>query len=316
VEIVDIGIPRGAPLAAGIGLTGPGVARAVPRRARASTKFSSGQVVIAGGSRGLVGAPALAARASMRAGAGYVIACVPASLQDVLAARGAPEMMTRGLDEAGGGLTDAGAETVLGLAGRGALAIGPGLGRTPGAFALARRLARDASVPVVLDADGLNAHAGDLEALALREGAAVLTPHAGEMARLLACDAGEVERERLRCVREAARRAQCVVVLKGDDTLVCDPAGRVAVSADGTPALATAGTGDVLTGVIAALLAQGMDAFTAAAAGVFLHARSGAAAAATVGAEEGVVASDVIDALPRALAASRAQTPAQGVFDA
>ncbi len=312
VETVDIGIPRGAPLSAEIGLIGAGVLRELRTRGRASTKFSSGQVVLVGGSRGLIGAPALAARASMRAGAGYVIACIPASLQDVLASRGAPEMMTRGLEEADGGLTEAAEESVLGLATRGALAIGPGLGRTPGAFALARRLARDAAVPVVLDADGLNAHAGELEALALRQGAAVLTPHAGEMARLLACDARDVERERLRCVREAARRAGCVVVLKGDDTLVADPAGRVAVSAGGTPALATAGTGDVLTGAIAALLAQGTDAFAAAAAGVFLHARAGACAARALGAAEGVVASDVIDALPSALAAARAQAEEEG----
>jgi hydroxyethylthiazole kinase-like uncharacterized protein yjeF len=310
VETLDIGIPRGAPLAASVGLIGAGVLSLLPRRAASSTKFSSGQVLVAGGSRGLSGAPALAARASMRAGAGYVTVCVPASLQPVLAAGGTPEMMTRGLPEdEHGSLTAAAAEAVLAASARGgALALGPGLGRAEGAFALARTLAREATVPLVLDADGLNAHAGALEELAARGAPTVLTPHAGELGRLLGCDSAEIERERLRRVREAADSARAVVVLKGDDTLIAEPGGRVAVNGAGTPALATAGTGDVLTGVIAALLAQGLDPFTGAAAGVWLHAHAGREAARRLGAVEGVIASDVIDALPaaRAGAAPRA----------
>jgi NAD(P)H-hydrate epimerase len=302
VEAVDIGIPRGAPLVAQVGLIDAQILDALPRRDRAWTKFKSGQVLVVGGSRGLSGAPALAARASMRAGAGYVIACVPDSLQAVLAAGGTPELMTRALPEDGSGalVQDAG-EQVLAAAGRGgALALGPGLGRSAGAVALARLLAREAAVPLVLDADGLNAHEGELATLAQRRAPTVLTPHAGEMARLLGSDSAAVERERLRCVREAARSAHAVVVLKGDDTLIADPDGHVAVSGAGTPALATAGTGDVLTGVVAALLAQGLDAFTAAAAAVWLHAQAGREAARRLGAVEGVIASDVIAALPAA----------------
>jgi NAD(P)H-hydrate epimerase len=128
----------------------------------------------------------------------------------------------------------------------------------------------------------------------------VLTPHAGELGRLLEVGSDEVERERLRHVLRAAEQAQAVVVLKGDDTLIADPRGRVAVSPGGAPALATAGTGDVLTGVIAALLAVGLDPFTAAAAGVWLHAEAGREAARRQGANEGVVASDVVAALPAA----------------
>ncbi|HMD57447.1 MAG TPA: NAD(P)H-hydrate dehydratase [Solirubrobacteraceae bacterium] len=311
VETVDIGIPRGAPTRAEVGLISARVVEELPRRDRAWTKFKSGQVLVVGGSRGLTGAPAMAARASMRAGAGYVIACVPASLQDVLAASGTPEMMTRALAEDGSGaLVQDAAKTVLETAARGgSLALGPGLGRTPSAALLARELARETPVPLVLDADGLNAHAGALDALAARRHATVLTPHAGEMARLLRCDSADVERERLQSVREAARRARAVVVLKGDDTLIADADGLVAVSAAGTPALATAGTGDVLTGVIAALLAQGMDAFTAAAAGVWLHAQAGREAAHRLGAVEGVIATDVIAALPAARAGSRHEHP-------
>jgi NAD(P)H-hydrate epimerase len=243
----------------------------------------------------------MAAEASMRAGAGYVTACVPSSLQDILASAGTPELMTRGLPEDDGALSADGVDEVLDASARGgSLALGPGLGRLPGAFAFARSLAAAADVPMVLDADGLNAHAGHLSELAARRSPTVLTPHAGELGRLLELDSAEIERERLRHVRAAAEMAGAVVVLKGDDTLVAAPDGTVAVSPGASPALATAGTGDVLTGVIAALLSQGLDAFVAAAAGVWLHARAGRHAASRLGAPEGVIASDVIAALPGA----------------
>jgi hydroxyethylthiazole kinase-like uncharacterized protein yjeF len=316
VRTLDIGIPRGAPAAADVGLIEDAVLELLPRRAARSTKFSSGHVLVAGGCRGLTGAPRMAAHAAMRAGAGYLTACVPASVQGVLAGGGLPELMTRGLPDADGALDPAGVEEVLdmvarragaGRTGEGmALALGPGLGRAPGAFAFARELARRAPVPTVIDADGLNAHAGRLDELVGREAPTVLTPHAGELGRLLEVPSTEVERERLRHVRAAAKAARAVVVLKGDDTLIADPDGVVAVSRGASPALATAGTGDVLTGVVAALLAQGLAPFAAAAAGVWLHAGAGRVAARAVGAAEGVVASDVIAALPAARAGAGA----------
>jgi hydroxyethylthiazole kinase-like uncharacterized protein yjeF len=301
VQTIDIGIPRGAPGAASIGLIEHGVLAELPRRAPSSTKFSSGHVLVAGGSRGLTGAPRMAAEASMRAGAGYVTGCVPASLQDLIAAAATPELMTRGLPDQQGAHTREGVAEALEASARGgALALGPGLGRSEGAFAFARALAAEAKLAMVLDADGLNAHAGRLGELAVRDAPTVLTPHAGELARLLELDSGEIERERLRHVRAAAEQAAAVVVLKGDDTLIAEPAGTVAVSRGAAAALATAGTGDVLTGVIAALLAQGLDAFTAAAAGVWLHAHAGREAARRVGSAEGVIATDVIAELPAA----------------
>ncbi|HWX45670.1 MAG TPA: NAD(P)H-hydrate dehydratase [Solirubrobacteraceae bacterium] len=334
VRTIDIGIPRGAPAAdrATVGLIDPSVLDLLPRRGASSTKFSSGHVLVAGGSRGLTGAPRMAAHAAMRAGAGYLTACVPSSVQDVLAAGGPPELMTRGLPNEDGAHTAAGVQDVLDAAHRGgALALGPGLGRSPGAFAFARELARRAPLALVLDADGLNAHAGRLRELAARgapadgspraggpagnevptvtsdagelagsEAPTVLTPHAGELGRLLELSTEEIERRRLHHVRAAAKLAGAVVVLKGDDTLIADPAGTVTVSPGDSPALATAGTGDVLTGIIAALLAQGLPAFSAAAAGVWLHAAAGRLAARAVGAPEGVIASDVIALLPRA----------------
>jgi hydroxyethylthiazole kinase-like uncharacterized protein yjeF len=301
VQTLDIGIPRGAPAGASIGLIGESVLARLPRRGAASTKFSSGHVLVAGGSRGLTGAPRMAAEASMRAGAGYVSACVPASLQLVLAGAGTPELMTRGLPDVEGSLTADAVPGVLEASARGgAIALGPGLGRSDGAFAFARALAQQADVALVLDADALNAHAGRLGELAPRRAPTVLTPHAGELGRLLECDSAEIERERLRHVRAACEQAAAVVVLKGDDTLIAAPDGSVAVSPGDSPALATAGTGDVLAGVIAALLAQGLDAFTAAAAGVWMHAEAGRWAAHALGAAEGVIATDVIAALPAA----------------
>ncbi len=316
VRKIEIGIPRGAPLDCDVGLISERVLHELPRRAASSTKFSSGHVVVAGGSRGLSGAPRMASLAAMRTGAGYVTACVPTALESILAGA-AMELMTRGLPEMDGGLTPAGVSLAQeATRGSGALVLGPGLGRSDDALAFARELAREAGVATVLDADGLNAHAGRLGELGERRGEQqqgtgeptsararmVLTPHAGELGRLLQCDSKEVERERLRLVRVAAQQARAVVVLKGDDTLVADPSGLTAVSPGASPALATAGTGDVLSGVIAALLAQGLDDFTAACAGVWVHASAGRLAARAGGAPEGVVASDVIAALPTARA--------------
>ena len=159
--------------------------------------------------------------------------------------------------------------------------LGPGLGRGDAAAAFARGVLEAVALPVVLDADGLNAYAGALDALTGR--AAVLTPHEGELARLLGATAATVASARLRYAREAASRAGAVVVLKGDDTLVAAPGGLVAVSPGATPALATAGTGDVLAGVIAAMLAKGLEPFEAACAAVRLHARAGVRAAARHG---------------------------------
>jgi NAD(P)H-hydrate epimerase len=237
----------------------------------------------------------------MRAGAGYVTALVPGSLNQIFEVR-LLEVMSVPLPDDGGSLTTAALDVVIGRCQRAdALVLGPGFGRQEAALELARQIARDAPVPLLLDADGLNAHAGSLQALAKRDAPAVLTPHAGELARLLESDSAAVSAKRLESVRRAASAAASVVLLKGDDTLVASPDGRVAVSRGGASALATAGTGDVLSGVIGAFLAKRMDPFDAACAGALVHARSGQLAARDLG-PEGVVASDVIAELPRARA--------------
>ncbi|MFL5845768.1 MAG: NAD(P)H-hydrate dehydratase [Solirubrobacteraceae bacterium] len=289
VHVIDIGIPDGAPYTPEVWLIGAGVLGEIPLRQRNSTKFDSGHVLVCGGSPGLGGAPCLAAEAAMRAGAGYVTACVPEALVPVVDAR-LLEVMSAPLD----------ADDAIERSERGgAMVVGPGMGRLPGAEELARELARRAPVPLLLDADGLNAHAGRLEDLAARRAPTVLTPHEGELGRLLGVDSADIKARRLHHARDAARRSGAIVVLKGDDTLIAEPSGRVAVNPGATPALATAGTGDVLSGVIGALLAKGMDPFTAACASVFLHARAGRLAADRIGAE-GLVAFDVIASLPAA----------------
>jgi hydroxyethylthiazole kinase-like uncharacterized protein yjeF len=183
----------------------------------------------------------------------------------------------------------------------GALVLGPGLGRSEAAFAFAHQVIDAVELPVVLYADGLNAFAGALEAL---RGTTrlVLTPHEGELARLLGSDSSSVAAARLRCAREAAERSGAVVVLKGDDTIVAAPDGLAAISPGASPALATAGTGDVLSGVIGAMLAKGLEPFTAACAAVRMHALAAIAAGAARGVE-GVIASDVIEQLGAVLTA-------------
>jgi NAD(P)H-hydrate epimerase len=301
VRVIDIGIPGGgAPVQPEIGLITSEVAEAVPRRGADSTKFAAGSVLVCGGSPGLTGAVCMACESAMRAGAGYVTALVPAALSQIFEVR-LLEVMTLALADDEGHLTPAALETLNERVERAdALVLGPGLGREAASLEFARRAAAKLPRPLLIDADGLNAHAGALEQLAARPAPTVLTPHAGELGRLLERPSSQIAARRLASVREAARRANAVVVLKGDDTLVAEPGGTVAVNPGGAPALATAGTGDVLSGVIGAYLAKGIDPFRAAAAGAFVHGSAGRLAGAEIG-PEGVIASDVIARLPRAL---------------
>jgi len=308
VFVVSIGIPVGerpAEGAARIGLIDGRVLDELPTRGAGATKFEGGSVLVCGGSTGLTGAPSLASEAAMRAGAGYVTALVSASLHTIFEQR-LVEVMSVPLPDDDGVLVEAALPTVLERCARAdALVLGPGLSRDAGEFA--RAVAAHAPVPLLLDADGLNAHAGQLSLLAARTHPTVLTPHGGELARLLGVENDEVRAHRLALARRAAREANAVVVLKGDDTIVAspDPDAPVAVSRGGAAVLATAGTGDVLSGVIGALLARGVEPFTAACAGVELHRRAGRLVAERLGGPEGAIARDVIEALPLARSAPR-----------
>ena len=300
LRVVPIGIPDGAPGESLAGEIDVAVLALAPRRGARSTKFSSGQVAIAGGSRGLTGSVRMASLAVIRAGAGYATVAVPADLETVYEIA-QPEVMSVGCPGGDGCLVPASEKAVLrSFEPAAAGVVGPGLGRDPGSFELVRSVVPKIEAPLVLDADGLNAFAGRLNELASRSAPTILTPHAGELGRLLERDSDEVGAHRLASAREAAVQAGAIVVLKGDDTIVTDGA-RVAVNAISAPALATAGTGDVLSGMIAALLARGLDPFAAACAAVIAHARAGRDAADRVGTAEAVIAGDVIDSIPLAM---------------
>jgi hydroxyethylthiazole kinase-like uncharacterized protein yjeF len=298
VEVVEIGIPRGAPSGGRAGLISERVLDLFPSRRRDGSKFTSGLVVVVGGSAGLTGAPTMAARSAQRAGAGYVQVAVPAPAQQAVDLR-LLEQMSRGLPHEDGAHTPAGVETVEEMAQRaGAVVLGPGLGRTESALEFGREVARRVPAPLLVDADGLNAHAGRLGLFREREAPTVLTPHEGELARLLETESEEVRRHRLAFARRAAEESGAVVLLKGDDTIVAWPGGPEAISPGGTPALASAGTGDVLSGLIGALLAKRLAPLEAAALGTLAHVRAGRAAAERVGGADFVMAGDVIEVLP------------------
>jgi NAD(P)H-hydrate epimerase len=276
VEAADIGIETGETRNL---LVTEEILTLVPRKRESDTKYTAGSVLVVGGSPGTAGALCLAAEAAFRADAGYVaVATHPESL---------PVVETRLLEAVKATLAD-----VDRLAERAtAVAVGPGLGRGDLERALVRRLLRDLRLPVVADADALfELDPGDWPA------PRVLTPHSGELARLLGKESAWVDAHRLQAVQSAAERFRCVVLLKGADTLVASPGEGVLVSDSGTPALATAGSGDVLTGIVAAFLAKGVDARLAAAAAAFAHGR-----AAEWERERGLVASDLIGTLPDVL---------------
>jgi ADP-dependent NAD(P)H-hydrate dehydratase / NAD(P)H-hydrate epimerase len=302
VRVADIGIPPDAPSQPAGGVIRDGVLELAPHRLPNSTKFDSGEVLVIGGSRGLTGAVCMAASAAIRAGAGYATVAVPADLEHIFEVK-LTEVMSRGYEGAAGRLASSSVNDILAAGERAAaVVLGPGLGRDEDSLELARALARGVAAPLLIDADGLNAHAGRLDLIAERDAPTVLTPHAGELGRLLERESSAIGSHRLAAARQAAERSGAIVVLKGDDTILAH-GDRLAVSAGGAPALATAGTGDVLSGTIGALLARGLEPFTAACAGVHAHQRAGRIAAQRIGAPESVVATDVIAALPAALSA-------------
>ncbi len=290
VHIVDIGLELGETAAR---LATIELLRSVPRRSERDNKYTAGHVLVVGGSRGLTGAPSLTALAALRADAGYVTVAAPESTLGVFEQR-LLEAVKRPLPDEAGLVAEGSADIVLELAAKAsALALGPGLGRGSGPQELVRRLLAEIALPVVVDADALF----ELEP-ADWAGPRVLTPHEGELARLLGKTSEDVAAHRVASVREAVERFGCVVVLKGSDTLVAAPDRDLVVCALGLPSLATAGTGDVLTGIVAAFLAKGMDPQVAAAAAVVAQQRASVEAPQRFG----LVASDLIDALPRALA--------------
>jgi len=302
LEVIDIGLAPAPPESFPIELgTAADMAALLPARDPRAHKGSAGRVLVAGGSVGLTGAVALAGRAALRSGAGYVQVAVPRSLHDVLAIKLTEEMALPLPETPERTLATAALEPLLAQAARaGVLAIGSGLSRHAESAELARRIVADHTGRIVLDADALNAFEGRADLLARGRAERVLTPHLGEMERLTGVEAAALEAGRIDAAREWAGRWRSVVVLKGAPTVTAAPDGRATVNPTGNPGLATAGTGDVLTGVIAGLMAQGLSAYDAARLGVFAHGMAGDLAARGKG-QAGLIAGDVIESLPGAL---------------
>lgn len=284
LSIADIGIPsvvidgvEGPDLRL---LTPADLRPLVPIRSRDAHKGAFGHVLVVAGSRGKTGAAHLAAFGALRAGAGLVTVATPRSCQAVVAALGA-EYMTEGLeDEPDGTFAPAALDAVLALPGT-VIAAGQGLGTSEGAKGLVAGLVERATVPLVLDADAINAFAGAPELLRARPGqTVVVTPHPGEMARLLGVSTADVQAHRLEAARRLAASNRLFVVLKGHRTIVATPDGRAHINPTGNPGMATGGTGDVLSGMVAGWLAQIGDAEGACTLGVYLHGLAGDMAAA------------------------------------
>jgi NAD(P)H-hydrate epimerase len=304
--IADIGIPRSLLEGAQLWLLEDSdAAGAFPPREPGAHKGTFGHLLVIAGSVGKTGAAVLAATAALRTGVGLVTVATPAPALPAVAA-GRAELMTEPLPTDSTGTLDAGAVTrAIALAkDRDAVVLGPGLGQEAGTRAFVRDFVRRCPTPLLVDADGLNALAASPKEKAAtdalrRSSPMIVTPHPGEMARLAGSGTSEVQRRRLETARAFAMETGAVVVLKGQRTLVARPDGRAAVNPTGNPGMATAGTGDVLSGIAGALLARGCDAWTASTAGVYLHGRAGDEAAARMG-QESLVAGDLVDHLPRA----------------
>jgi NAD(P)H-hydrate epimerase len=307
LEVVDIGIPAEAVAAenALLSLITEEFGRTtMPVRPQDGHKGTFGKALVVGGSAGMSGAVALAANACMRCGAGLTYAGVPSSLADVIDAKATEPVVLP--------WPEVGKRRVLALRGLGeivkafdnadAVAIGPGIARHHETQELARRLIARRSKPTVLDADGLNAFEKDQSVLeAHSEVPLIITPHVGEMARLLGRSNESVASDRETAAREAAARFNCIAVMKGAPTFVGEPGGQVYLNPTGNSGMASGGVGDVLTGIIVSLLSQGCEPLTAALMGVFIHGLAGDFAAADVG-ERSMVASDMVAALPDVLA--------------
>lgn len=303
VHIADIGLPLGllteVPVRQQL-IIPPLVRQLLVKRAADVHKGQCGRVSVVAGSPGMTGAAALTSLAALKTGAGLVTLAAGCSLQPVLATK-LTEVMTQALPEVETGIIGPAALPELLAASEAAavLAVGPGLGRHEATAALVKELVRQSTRPLVLDADALYALNGHTALLATHQAPLVVTPHVGEMARLVGMSAEEVNEDRLYIARQAAAEWQCVVVLKGARTIVAFPDGEAYVNTSGNAGMATAGSGDVLTGAIAGLMAQGMSAPAAAVVGVYLHGLAGdiTAKAGMIG----MTAGDILNALPAAI---------------
>jgi len=298
VIVADISIPSAAvdvePATIEL-LTASGIARRFPVRAKDSHKGTYGHLVIVAGSEGRSGAAALATRAALRGGVGLVtVATDPFTASVVLGH--CPEAMT----QSGEGKIGSPTELATFISEHSAAVVGPGLSDDDQSWEFVRSLLQRIDQPCVIDASALNAFRDQISLLKHRGAERILTPHPGELSRLLGVSTTEIQSDRMAAARQAAERSACVVLLKGHQSIIADPDGRLAVNPTGNPGLAAGGTGDVLSGLLGALLAQGLDAFEAACAGAFIHG-SAADRIATERSEIGIRAMEIADRIPETI---------------
>ncbi|MBA4179414.1 MAG: bifunctional ADP-dependent NAD(P)H-hydrate dehydratase/NAD(P)H-hydrate epimerase [Anaerolinea sp.] len=304
VQVIDIGIPKAAQDAVQLELlTARWARQALPKRAEDANKGTFGKVLVVGGSRSYVGAPRLAASGAYRAGAGLVSIACPDTLIPMLAPAIAEATWLPQVTTTDGTLPGEAAITLrAGLHGYSTVVFGPGLSLTDETRALTWALMPDFGIELtrgcVIDADALNALAGMDGAAERIPANAVLTPHPGEMARLLKTTVADVQSRRLEIAREAAAKFGCTILLKGAHSIIAGANGKTALSPFSNPLLATAGSGDVLAGMIGGYLAQGLEPFEAACLGVYLHGATGEALRLEMG-EAGLLAGEIADRLPR-----------------
>ena len=301
LKVVDISIPRAlleAQRLTRMVLDRQWCRSQMVKRPSESHKGDYGHVLVLGGSVGLTGAVCLTGEAALRTGAGLVTVGVPASLHMIMETK-LTEVMSRPLPEtANQTLAPEGLLSLEDLFSRvTVVAVGPGMSRYPEAREFIRELLKMVSVPIVIDADGLNALAEDPTILQGAQGSVILTPHPGEMARLLGISVEEVQADRLAVAHKAATQLKAVVVLKGAQSVVATPEGQLLINPTGNPGMATGGTGDVLTGIIAGLIAQGLAPATASALGVYIHGAAGDLARREKG-MRGLIAGDLLQFLP------------------
>lgn len=270
------------------------------RRERDTNKGTYGRAFIIGGSSDMIGAAAMCLQAALRCGAGIVEAGIPLCIRDRVAPL-VPEAIVRALEDEDGAISYASLNSVMdGIKRSSAFALGPGLSRNPGILEIIRDIAHDANVPGVIDADGLNLISKDLSLLKSYKSQLILTPHPGEMARLTGLGVKQVQDDRIGCAREFASRYNVIIVLKGAHTIIASPEGRIYINTTGNPGMAKGGSGDILTGMIASFLSQGMEAIDAAKAAVYIHGLAGDMASLKFG-EYGMKAGDIIEFIPDAI---------------
>ncbi|WP_313756137.1 NAD(P)H-hydrate dehydratase [Tissierella sp.] len=273
------------------------IKKLLPKREKDSHKGTYGRVAIIGGSRGMVGAPYLTSMAALRTGSGLVYTIIPKSLETIMSIKLTEAIVKSAEDNKGYFTKDSLIDILKGIENMNVLAIGPGIGADEERAYLIEGIIKNCNIPIVLDADGINCLSFNPSILYNRNQSIVITPHPGELARFLGKNIKEIQENRIYYSKYTSHKYNIIVVLKGCNTIVAEPSGELYINATGNPGMATAGSGDLLTGIIASFIGQGIRPFDAAKLGVFCHGLAGDLATAYKG-EYGIISTDILECIP------------------